>query len=166
MWLQRAASMKSQRKYPPFETRSRIKKYCDMQERAHTDVVSKLYDWGLYRDEIDQIVAELISENYLNEERFARAYARGKFRIKNWGWRKIEMGLKQKSVSAHCIKLARQEIDPHEYVEVLKAVIAKKRRSVSGRSEWEKNQKLLRFAVGRGFEPNEVLEILSQTDGI
>lgn len=153
--------MDKPRKYPPFETRDRIKKWCDLQERAHSDVVRKLYDWGVFKDEIDQIVAELISENYLNEERFARAYARGKFRIKNWGWRKIEMGLKQKSVSSYCIKLAREEIDPDEYSEVLKTVIEKKRRFVKGKSEWEKNQKLLRFAVGRGFEPEMVIEFLN-----
>jgi len=152
--------LSTQRKYPPFETRDRIKKWCDLQERAHSDVVKKLYSWGVWADEADQIVAELISDNYLNEERFARAYARGRFRIKKWGWKKIEMGLKQKSVSKYSIALAREEIDANEYTETLRDVLNKKRPLIKAKSEWERNQKLLRYAVGRGYEFEEVLRLL------
>lgn len=152
--------MSNQRKYPPFETRDRIKKWCDLQERAHSDVVKKLYTWGVWADEANQIVSELISDNYLNEERFARAFARGKFRIKNWGWKKIEMSLKQKSVSKYSIALAREEIDPDDYTDTLKRVLEKKRPLIKAKSDWERNQKLLRYAVGRGYEYEEVLKLL------
>jgi len=149
-----------ERKYPPLETRDRIKKWCDLQERAHSDVAKKLYTWGVWADEAGQIIAELISENYLNEERFARAFARGKFRIKRWGWRKIEMELKQKSVSKYSIDFARQEIDPDEYMETLKEVLDKKRPYIKAKSDWERNQKLLHYAVKRGFEYEKVLKLL------
>ena len=152
--------MNPERKYPPFETRDRIKKWCDLQERAHSDVVKKLYTWGVWADEADQIVSELITNNYLNEERFARAFARGRFRIKRWGWKKIERELKQKSVSKYSIALAREEIDPEDYNETLKEVLAKKRPFIKGKSDWERNQKLLRYAVGRGYEYEEVLKLL------
>lgn len=152
--------MSSQRKYPPFETRDRIKKWCDLQERAHSDVIKKLYTWGVWTDEANQIISELISDNYLNEERFARAFARGRFRIKSWGWKKIERELKQKSVSKYSIALAREEIDPDDYTETLKRILEKKRPLIKAKSDWERNQKLLRYAVGRGYEYEEVLKLL------
>ena len=124
--------------------------------------MKKLYTWGVWTDEANQIIAELISDNYLNEERFARAFARGKFRIKRWGWKKIERELKQKSVSKYSISLAREEIDPHDYTETLKEVLEKKRPLIKAKSEWERNQKLLRYAVGRGYEFEEVLKFLAE----
>lgn len=152
--------MTIQRKYPPIETRTRIKNWCDRQERAHSEVVSKLKSWGVFRDETDQILAELISENYVNEERFARSYARGKFRIKKWGWQKIKINLKQKSVSSYSIAKAAEEIEPDEYLEVLKSILIKKQLLVKAQDSWERDQKLMRFAVGRGFEPDKVRKVL------
>jgi len=148
------------RKYPPFETRDRIRTWCDLQERAHSDVAKKLYSWGVYRDEIDQIISDLISDNYLNEERFARAFVTGKFRIKKWGWKKIEMELKRKQVSKYSIAIARQELDDEEYLDTLKELIEKKRNFVKANSDWELNQKLIRFALGKGYSYEDIQKVM------
>lgn len=152
--------MGQERKYPPFETRDRIRKWCDLQERAHSDVSKKLYSWGVFTDEIDQIIAELISDNYLNEERFARAFARGKFRIKKWGWKKIEIELKRKKVSSYSIALAKKELEDEDYLGTLQALIDKKRNFVKADTEWELNQKLIRFALGKGYSYEDVQKVM------
>lgn len=154
------------RKYPPHETRSRARKWCDMQERAHSDVRKKLKSWGVFSDETEQIIAELISANYLNEERFATAFARGKFRIKGWGWNKIQQQLKLKGVSSYSIRKAREEIDPEEYLDTLENLLLKKSRTIRETDPWKKKQKLLRYAFGRGYpveEINKALDNLGST---
>lgn len=148
------------RKYPPFETRDRIRVWCDLQERAHSDVAKKLYSWGVYTDEINQIISELISANYLNEERFARAFAGGKFRIKKWGWKKIEIELKRKNVSKYSIALAKEELDDEDYLGTLKEVIDKKRNFVKANSDWELHQKLIRFALGKGYSYEDIQKVM------
>jgi len=148
--------MASSRKYPPVETLERIKQWCDRRERAHSEVRRKLSSWGVYGDESEGIIAELISSDFLNEERYARAFARGKSRIKGWGRRKIEQQLKSKGVSSYSINMAAEEIDDHEYIEGLKRLIRKKAPTIKAKSKFEKSQKMLRFLAGRGFTMAEV----------
>jgi len=143
-------------KYPPFETREKIKRWCDMQERAHSEVIHKLRSWSVDNDDADQILSELISENYVNEERFARAYVSGKFRIKKWGWQKIKISLKQKGVSDYSIQLAKEEIDDDAYRETLIDLLRKKWPLIRANSAWEAKQKLLKYAASRGYHPEEV----------
>ena len=97
----------------------RSKIFCGYQERCYHETKQKLVSFGLARNEVEQILSELIEENYLNEERYAAAYARGKFRIKNWGRIKIRYELRQKRVSDYCIKKAMNEIDEAEYQKTL-----------------------------------------------
>ena len=89
----------------------KIKYFCSYQERSHQEVKEKLYSFGLYKYEVEALVAQCIEENYLNEERYALAFAGGKFRINNWGRLKIKFALKQKRISEYCIKLALNSID-------------------------------------------------------
>lgn len=148
-------------KYPPFETRERIKKWCDLQERAHSDAIKKLQSWNVHPDDAEQIVAELISENYLNEERFARAFTSGRFRIKKWGWGKIKKALIQKGVSIYSIELAKEEIKSDEYRAVLIEIIQKKWPLIKAKSNWEAKQKLLRYAAGKGYKPDEIYSVIN-----
>src|SRR5487761_1922976 len=99
----------------PMQAATRIRHYCAYQERCHAEVKDKLYSFGLHKNEVEPILSELVSENFLNEERFAIQYAGGKFRIKHWGKIKIKQGLQQKQVSAYCIKKALKEIDEDDY---------------------------------------------------
>ena len=104
----------------------KLKHYCAYQERCHSEVKEKLYSLGIWKKDQDEIFATLIEENYLNEERFAIAYAGGKFRINQWGRVKIRLALKQKQVIEYCIKKALREIDEKTYRKTLEKLATKK----------------------------------------
>ena len=154
---------KRPRKYPPLETYQRIKKWCDLRERCQSEVRSKLYDWGLYSDEVENLIAKLISDNYLDESRFASAYVSGKYRIKHWGKNRIVRELKQRDISSYNINAALKEIDEDEYLRILDYLIQKKEEQVdTGKSAFERNGKIARFLINRGFEPDLVWERISR----
>ncbi|MEN8956909.1 MAG: regulatory protein RecX [Flavobacteriales bacterium] len=138
----------------------KLKKYCAYQERSHMEVVDKLYKLGLYKNEVDQVVLELLQQNFLNEERFAKAFASGKFRIKKWGRVKIKSHLKQKRISDFCIKKGLAEIDEDEYVETLTYWIDRKKEDVKEKDEFKKNGKIAAFLIQKGFESGLVWEAL------
>jgi len=154
--------MQSKQKYPPEELLFRIKVWCDLQERSQQEVRDKLYSWGLHREECEGTIATLIEENYLNEERFARAYVGGKFRIKQWGRNKILQGLKLKKVSSYCIKLGLQEINEEDYLQTLQQLLEKKWKMVSGGNMLEKQQKVGSYLLQRGFESELVWRELQE----
>lgn len=110
----------------------KLKQYCAYQERCHREVKEKLYALGVWKRDHDEIIATLIEENYLNEERFAIAYAGGKFRIKGWGRIKIKYELKQKQVSEYCIKKALKQIDESDYIAKLTKLATEKYQSLKG----------------------------------
>ena len=120
----------------------------------------KLYDWGLHRNEVEQAISQLISENFLNEQRFATAFAGGRFRMKQWGRIKIRMALQQKKVSEACIREALNQLNEKEYSKTLKKVISDKSKSVKEENLLKKNYKLAQYAMSRGFEPELVWGIL------
>jgi regulatory protein len=97
----------------------KLKHYCAYQERCHSEVKEKLYSLGVWKKDHDEIIASLIEENYLNEVRFAIAYAGGKLRVKQWGRVKIRYELKQKQVSDYCINKALKQIHEEAYMAVL-----------------------------------------------
>jgi regulatory protein len=101
----------------------KIKHYCSYQERNHQEVKDKLYSFGLFASQVEEILSELISENYLNEERYAIAFAGGKFRMKDWGRIKIRYELKKNKVSDYCIKKALAQIDETDYIKTAKKMI-------------------------------------------
>ncbi len=86
------------------KAKQKIAHYCAYQERCQQEVRSKLYQYGLYKNQVEETLAWLITEGYLNEERFAKTFAGGKFRVKKWGKLKIEQALKQKQLSSYCIR--------------------------------------------------------------
>ena len=101
--------------FTPDQALPKAKHYCAYQERCHSEVKDKLYSFGLNKKEVEQILSQLIEENYLNEERFAIQFAGGRFRIKQWGRVKIKYELKQKQVSEYSIKKALEQIKETEY---------------------------------------------------
>src|SRR6202000_3073498 len=94
---------------------TKAERYCAYQERAQQEVRDKLYEWGLYPRSVETIISQLIESNYLNEERFAKAYAQGKFNQKHWGKIKIKQGLKLKQIPDKLIKKALETIDLSDY---------------------------------------------------
>lgn len=138
----------------------KLQRYCAYQDRCHQEVRSKLLDLGIFGDELEEIMSELIADNFLNEERFARSFARGKFRIKSWGRNRIIEELKKKKISAYCIKKALEEIDEEDYLEKLKAVITKKSEQLNEPDPWKKRTKIAQYAISRGFESQLVFEMV------
>jgi regulatory protein len=131
----------------------KIKHYCAYQERSHAEVKEKLYGFGLYKNEVEQLIATVIEENYLNEERYAMAFAGGKFRIKKWGKTKIKYELQQKKVSAYCIKKALAAIDENEYLQTFNNLAAEKLKELKGEKNiFVKKKKLQNYLVGKGYE--------------
>lgn len=146
--------------YDKKSAKVKIEQYCAYQERSQQEVRDKLYDMGLHKDDVENIITELIDNNFLNEERFAITYARGKFRIKHWGKIKIKQHLKQKKVGDYCIKKALALIDPNDYEKTIIQLVEKKNRELKEKDAYIKKQKVIRFVVSRGFETDIVLSLI------
>lgn len=130
----------------------KLKHYCAYQERCHSEVKEKLYNLGVWKKEHDEITATLIEEGYLNEERFAIAFAGGRFRIKQWGRVKIKYELKQKQVSEYSIKKALKQIDEEEYLNVLNKLAKEKYASLKNEQYLVRKKKTIDYLMGKGFE--------------
>jgi regulatory protein len=127
--------------------------YCGYQERSHADVKEKLYSFGLRRQEVDETLARLIEDNYLNEERFACQFAGGHFRLKRWGRVKITYELKQKRVSEYCIRKALKEIDEDDYEKTLDKLAADKWQTLASEPNlFIKMRKTQDFLLQKGYE--------------
>ena len=135
----------------------KLRQYCAYQERCHAEVKEKLYSFGLHRNEVDESIAQLIEENYLNEERFAIHFAGGKFRMKQWGRVKIKYALKQKQISEYCIRKAMKEINEDDYVATLQKLSAEKWRTLrSEKNKFIKMRKTRDFLLQKGYETDLV----------
>ena len=130
----------------------KLKHYCAYQERCHSKVKEKLYNLGIWKKEHDEIIATLIEENYLNEERFAIAFAGGRFRIKKWGRTKITYELKQKQISDYCIKKALKQIDEEDYLKVLGKLAKEKYASLKNDQHLIRKKKTIDYLQQKGYE--------------
>lgn len=141
----------------------KIKHYCSYQERSHQEVKDKLYSFGLYKYEVEQLLSTLIEENYLNEERYAIAFAGGKFRVKNWGRVKIKHELKHNGVSAYCISTALKSIDEKEYLKTLRKLFeAKKKTLHSEKNIFIKKSKITTYLLQKGFESSLIQQLFEE----
>jgi regulatory protein len=152
----------TKKKYSPEQAWSKALKWCAYQERSQQDVRDKLYDYGLHEREVEELISRLIQEGFLNEERFAIAFAGGKFRILGWGKVKIKLALKQKRVSDYCIKKALSQIDDKAYIEKLKRVVLKRSKEIKEKDTFKRNYKLAQYALSRGFEQDIVWSIVGE----
>jgi len=138
----------------------RAKKYCAYRERCHTEVRSKLIEWKVYGDDLEEIIATLIEENFLNEERYAKAYVSDKFNINHWGRRKILQGLKIKQISDYCIRKGLESISEEDYLKVITRLLEKRRREKKTHSDFE----LAQYLISRGFEYSEIQKAIDHED--
>ncbi|MDB4901553.1 MAG: RecX family transcriptional regulator [Mucilaginibacter sp.] len=136
--------------------------YCAYQERSQQEVRDKLYEWGLWASAVENIISQLIGDNFLNEERFAKAYAIGKFKQKAWGKNKIAQGLKFKRVPDVLIKKALKEIADDEYLLTLQKVLTKKANTIVEKDSFKRKYKLHQYALSRGYEGDLVGDVLSE----
>ncbi len=131
----------------------KMRRYCDYQDRCHQEVRSKLIRLEVYGEELEQVMANLVEEDLLNEERFARSFTRGRYRIKSWGRHRITRELKQRHISEYCIRKAMEEIDEEEYRKNLVQVLL--RRSNYLVFDWPRGKKeedLREHAMRKGYE--------------
>ncbi|TCV09622.1 regulatory protein [Sphingobacterium alimentarium] len=152
----------NKKKYTPKQAKLKMESFCAYQERAQQEVRDKLYTWGLHSEDVENIIAELITENFLNEERFAKAFVRGKFRIKKWGKVKIIQHLKAKRISSPLIKIALREIDLDEYEENLDTLIQKKIGSQADSLSLSEKAKLMRYLQSKGYENDLIFQRLNR----
>jgi regulatory protein len=138
--------------------------YCAYQERCHSEVREKLAEWGCRGLDAESIMAQLIEQNYLNEERFAIAFASGKFRTLQWGKKKIMLELKQRDLSDYCIQKALRAIDEDDYLEALKQLAIKKYASISDKQPFIRKQKTVQYLLSKGFEKNMIMDIVKEAD--
>ena len=130
----------------------KLKHYCGYQERSHSEVLQKLWELGVRKAEHDEIISSLIEEDYLNEERFAKQFVGGKFRMKDWGRKKIYYALKEKKVSDQVIKIAMKEIDDKIYKETLYELAEKKYASLESEQYLVRKKKTMDYLVQKGYE--------------
>ncbi len=154
---------RTKKRFSPTESLAKIQRYCAYQERSHKEVKTKLFDYGLYASQVDEIVSQLITDGFLNEERFAKAYAGGKFRMKKWGKLKIKNELEFLGLTKNCIQRGLKEIESTDYSKTLKALIKKKSAEVKEENLFKKRDKVARFVIGKGYEPEMVWEYLRDT---
>lgn len=141
---------------------AKAQRYCAYQERYQQEARDKLYQWGLHSRDVEMIIAELITSDFINEERYAKTFAGGKFRIKKWGRVKIRIELKKRKISDYCIRKAIEEIDDEAYLAVLTALIHKKSREVKEKNQEVKKYKVARFVISKGFESELVWDVMNE----
>ncbi|MBS3993878.1 MAG: RecX family transcriptional regulator [Bacteroidetes bacterium] len=144
--------MKSNKFYTVDEVLLLMEHYCAYQDRCHKEIEQKLIDYKMIPAAQEKIILHLINQNYLNEERFAKNYARGKFNSKHWGRIKIKAALKQRNISDYNINIAFKEIDIDEYYTVLSIEMEKKLGVLKERDEWKRKKKVIDYLLQKGFE--------------
>jgi len=155
--------MQQQEQLTPGQALPKIKQYCAYQERSHSEIKDKLYGFGLRKNEVEEILATLIEENYCNEERFAEQFAGGKFRMKQWGRIKIRRALQEKRVSEFSIRKALLQIDGDEYEKTIGKLAEAKWKSLSReRNIFMKMAKARDYLLQKGFESDLATQAISK----
>ncbi len=146
----------------------KIKQFCTYQERCHYEVKEKLYTYGIYKQQVEELIAQLIEEDYLNEERFAIQFAGGRFRMKQWGRIKIAYELKQKQVSAYCIKTALKQIDEADYIKTLNKLTEKKWNSIEKEesNKFSRINKTTEYLLQKGYEAALIKEEITTLEKV
>ena len=152
--------MENTPKYSLLEAKSKIEAWCTYQERCDYELRNKLYSWNLYTEDVNILISDLITNNFLNEQRFAEAYTGGKFRIKRWGKIRILKELKFRKISDYSIKKGMAEINDDEYFESLKYLFEKKSKTITGKTIWDKKAKIKRYLHSKGYESDLIYEVM------
>ena len=154
--------MNSGHKYSLLEAKTKLEALCAYQERCSQELDRKMRTWGLDQEDRDALLADLISNNFLSEERFAEAYVSGKVNIKRWGKIKIRQHLKQKAISDYSIKKALEGVEDEVYFGNLRRLTEQKYSTLKGPDDYNKKVKLYRYLSGKGYETEFVREVMEE----
>jgi regulatory protein len=144
------------------EAYTKITKWCAYQERAQQEVRDKLYDFGLHKEEVEQLLTRIISEGFVNEERFAISFANGKLNQLGWGRVKIRYALKAKKVSDYCIKKAINSLDENKYIQILEDAFHKRNKMEKEKHPLKRKYKLMSYLSSRGFEQDLIAVVIKE----
>ena len=144
--------MIKKRTYTVDEAKKRLEYYCAYQERCHKEVIQKLKDMYMIPEAIDVIIVHLLEHNFLNEERYTKAFVSGKLKIKKWGKRRLTLELKRKDISKTNINHALTDIDDKEYIDIFNDLAEKRFNSIQEKDKYKKRKKLADYLLYRGWE--------------
>lgn len=149
--------MQEKKLFPFQEIKQKLVNFCVYQDRCHTEVEQKMNEFVLIPEAKEEILLYLMKENYLNEERFAKSFTRGKFYIKKWGKNKIKQQLRLKGISDKLITKSFLEIEERDYQETIRGFIEKLMPSYKGLKDYQRKQKLIKFLMSKGYEYDEII---------
>lgn len=147
-----------QKSYTVKEATIKLMQFCAYRDRSHREVEEKLKEMRMIPEACEQIIMRLMQEDFLNEERFARSFVRGKFRIKKWGRYKIKQELKAREISVPIIKLALTEINEDSYLQTLEELATKKLALIKETHPQKRRKKITDYLIGKGYESQLVYE--------
>ena len=142
------------------QAKQKALRYCAYQERSHQEVKNKLFELGIQSSVVDELLAYLITEGFLNEERFAKVFAGGKFRIKKWGRIKITRTLENKGLTKNCIRIGLKEIEEADYHQTLENLLTSKISNLQESNKFVARDKASKYAIQHGYEPDLVWDML------
>ena len=152
--------MNSKKSYTVQEIQQKIAQYCVYQDRCHKEVEEKIKSFDLIPEAREMILLNLMKDNFLNEERFAKSFARGKFRIKHWGKNRIVNELKMRDISPYNIKTALKEIDDNEYINTIYKITENRNNVISETNHYKRKKKLIDFLLRKGFETDLIFKTI------
>lgn len=154
--------MKPYKSYTVDEAKKALEHFCSYQERCHKEVLQKLYDLNMIPEAKEMIILHLLQHNYLNEERFAKSFARGKFSIKKWGKIRIINELKFRNISTYNVNTALKEIEPNDYLETLQSLCKKRFLNLKESNPFKKRNKLIDYLRRKGFETDLIYQTIKE----
>ena len=155
--------MKLKKSFTVDEYKRKLENYCVYQDRCHKEVEQKMWEFNLIPEAREMILLSLMKDNFLNEERFAKSFARGKFRIKSWGKQRIVRELKFRDISAYNIKTALKEIDADEYTQTIYRITENRNEVISEPDIYKRKKKLIDFLMRKGFENELIFKVVNET---
>ena len=153
---------KKKKSFTVNEIKRKLENYCVYQDRCHKEVEQKMWDYQLIPEAKEMFLLSLMKDNFLNEERFAKSFARGKFRIKSWGKQRIVRELKFKDISAYNIKTALKEINETDYLETIYRITENRNEVISEPNIYKRKQKLIGFLIRKGFENELIYKVVNE----
>ena len=143
------------------EVKIKLEQYCVYQDRCHKEIEQKIKDYNLIPEARELILLSLLQDNFLNEERFSKSFARGKFRIKKWGKQRIVRELKFRNISKYNITIGLKEIDEEEYISTLYSLLEKKNKLIIETNQFKRKKKIADYLLYKGFESSLVYEAIN-----
>jgi regulatory protein len=154
---------KKKKSFTVNELKRKLENYCVYQDRCHKEVEQKMREYNLIPEARELILLSLMKDNFLNEERFSKSFARGKFRIKSWGKQRIVRELKFKDISAYNIKTALKEINEEEYIATIYRITENRNSVISESNIYKRKKKLIDFLMRKGFESELIYKVVNET---